>query len=162
MALINSQIRINTISLVHEGLYNRDDMEEIDFQDYLNKLTAHIKSIFWTDDNPIKIDIKCEGFTPELSESVSLGMIINELCTNSFKYAFKNVDEPSISIVYANRQLIYSDNGPGFDSSTIKNTLGLKLIDVFAKQINATFYFKNENNRHLNIIDFKKIGNNEK
>lgn len=141
-ALKKSLLRINTISLIHESLYNRDDMEKVNFQEYLSKLTNYIKEIYWNIDKPIEIKIECHSFKPELSTSIPLAMIINELITNSFKHAFHQVEQASIIISFKENTLSYSDNGPGTRTKENNETLGLKLIELFASQINSSIESK--------------------
>lgn len=137
--LKDSQIRINTIALIHESLYQRDDMEKVDFQDYLDRLVGYIKSIYWNKEIEIDLELNCQDLKPELSNSIPLAMILNELLTNSFKYAFKEVSNPNIGIEFSKteNELIYFDNGPGLPKSLKKGSLGLKLIEIFSAQLNA-------------------------
>lgn len=151
-ALKISLTRINTISLIHESLYNRDDMEKVNFQEYLIKLTNHIKEIYWVSNQAIEIIIECHSFKPELSTSIPLAMIINELITNSFKYAFHKVDKAVIRISYKEGTLIYSDNGPGPDVKEKEDTLGLKLIELFASQIGSTIETKQSDGLYAHSI----------
>ena len=152
-ALKSSLVRINTISLIHESLYNRDDMEKVDFQDYLIKLTGYIKSIYWQEEKELSITIDCNDYKPELSVSVPLAMIINELITNSFKYAFQNVEEPIIKIAFKHNSITFYDNGPGIKKKKKKKySLGLKLVEVFAQQIDATIVSEKKETSYSYVI----------
>jgi two-component sensor histidine kinase len=154
MALKDSQIRIHSISLIHESLYQRDDMESVNFQDFLTNLGNFIKSVSTLHEKKVEITIKCEELKPDLSQSVSLGMILNEYFTNSFKYAFKDIERPKIKITFKNNILTYEDNGPGFEFSKENKGLGLQLIDIFLNQLNATIVPTNEKNKiNINLND---------
>ena len=142
-AIKDSLLRINTISLVHESLYQRNDMSHVDFQEYLNKLINYNKSIYWGN-RPLELIINCDGLAPDLSTSVPLAMIINEMVTNSFKYAFDEVGNPQIRVIFLDGSLMYSDNGPGKEDNGGKESLGLKLISIFSKQIHATISSYND------------------
>lgn len=146
-AMLEIQTRVHTISLIHESLYQRDDFENVNFQEYLSKLTEHLLQ-FYPSHKKIQLLLSCENFNPELSIAISLAMMINELITNSIKYAFENVEEPKISIVYNNESkiLLYSDNGPGYEVDNTKVSLGSNLLNIFAKQINATIHFEKNDN----------------
>lgn len=135
-AIKKSLDRINTISLIHESIYKRDDMESVDFQEYLARLIHSNKEIYW-DNLPLEIEVQCKELSPNLETSVPLAMIINELVTNSFKYAFKGVSSPKIKVTFENGVLKYMDNGKGLESEKSTN-LGSKLISIFSDQINAT------------------------
>lgn len=136
-AIKKSLDRINTISLIHESIYKRDDMESVDFQEYLARLIHSNKEIYWND-LPLEIDVQCNKLSPNLETSVPLAMIINELVTNSFKYAFKGISSPKIKVVFENGVLKYMDNGKGVESGNSNTNLGSKLISIFSDQINAT------------------------
>jgi len=145
--------RINTISLIHETLYQRDDMEHVDFQSYLVQLWE--RNIHLAQDNiEVDMQIQCEGLNPPLSHAIPLAMMINELMTNSLKHAFKNVAHPSIKLVYdiEKYELLYMDNGPGFDTGTAINTFGRSLVNIFARQINASIRFEQMDNYFATII----------
>ncbi len=154
-AIKDSLLRINTISLVHESLYQRDDMSHVDFQEYLNKLINYNKSIYWGN-RPLELTIDCDGLAPELSTSVPLAMIINEMVTNSFKYAFENVASPKIRVIYVGGSLKYSDNGPGKKNDENKDSLGLKLISIFSRQIHANITTNTDKFGFHHIIKLKE------
>jgi two-component sensor histidine kinase len=143
-ALNDSQLRIHSISLIHESLYQQEDMEKVNFQDYLESMLEHMKEIYWQGKGAVDSEINMNDFEPDLKDSVPLGMIFNELFTNSFKYAFANVKAPKISIQYANNALIYSDNGPGFDPEVNSTGLGYELIATFIVQLNATLIIEKQ------------------
>ncbi len=155
IALHESQLRIHSISLIHESLYQRDDMESVDFQNYIEDLFKHIKKAFWKSEKTIKLNIDVKDFLPELKESVPAGMIINELLTNSFKYAFTDIDDPTISISFKDNSLVYFDNGPGFIPNKNSTSLGLELITTFAIHLSATVHFKKEGIITKTILQFE-------
>jgi len=154
--LKESQIRINTIALIHESLYQRDDMESIDFQDYLGRLIGYIKSIYWEKETEIDLELNCQDLKPDLSNSIPMAMILNELITNSFKYAFSGSVRPKIGIEFnkSENELIYFDNGPGFSKTSTKGSLGLKLVDIFCTQLKAKIESNNIDNYYVTYIKF--------
>lgn len=153
-ALKDSQLRIKTIALIHESLYQREDTDRVDFQDYLHRLSNYISSIYWDNTNKVEFKINCQEFTPNLSTSIPLGMILNEFITNSFKYAFKDIEHPKIFINYSKEknQLCYSDNGPGIKQKPKKKSLGLKLVELFCQQIGAEHKAEFKGNEFTQII----------
>lgn len=154
--LKESQVRINTIALIHESLYQREDMDKVDFQDYLIRLLGYIKSIYWEKENKVDFQVNCQNLKPTLNQSIPLAMILNELITNSFKYAFANNEQPIIGIEYnaQEKEVIYFDNGPGIGQNIRKGSLGLKLIEIFLSQLNAKIETKNESGYFVNKIIF--------
>jgi two-component sensor histidine kinase len=148
------QGRVNTISLIHETLYQRDDMEQVNLQEYLSQLWIRTSQLY-PGINNVEVEIDCRDFNPELSLAIPLSMMVNELMTNSLKHAFVHVTTPQIRILYDTvlNQIEYMDNGPGYDSQQSFSSLGKNLIAIFAKQIGATLTF--EKNDSFFIIRIK-------
>lgn len=137
-ALEESQLRIRNMSLVHENLYTRDNMDKVNFQDYLGTLVTNLKKVFGFEEKAINITIECEELVLDLSNSIPMAMIFNELITNSLKYAFSDIEKGEIKITYEANEFIYSDNGPGILTDKKEGSLGLKLVKLFATQLGAT------------------------
>jgi two-component system, sensor histidine kinase PdtaS len=145
-ALKDMQGRINTISLIHETLYQRDDVQHINFQEYLERLSSQIMDLY-PEEEKVRVIIECGNFKPELSLAMPLSMMMNELMTNSLKYAFRNSSNGKICIQYdpALQTLIYFDSGPGYVFSVSSTSLGLKLLHILATQIGADLNSIEEN-----------------
>ena len=154
VALLDSQLRVHSISLIHESLYRREDMEKVDFHDYISNLFEHIKSIYKCEEKVVTLELGLENFQPQLKESVPIGMILNELITNSFKYAFKDIEDPRVSIIHAKNKIIYSDNGPGFSPTESSSSIGLQLISIFAIQLKAKVQYELTEHKMKTIIQF--------
>lgn len=152
IALDDSQLRVHSISLIHESLYQRDDMEKVDFHDYILNLFKHIEGIYKVQGKEVILELDLKHFQPELKESVPIGMIVNELITNSFKYAFSEVKSPKISITHANNQIVYTDNGPGYVPKESSSSIGLQLISIFAIQLKAKITHQKEEGAMKTII----------
>lgn len=127
---VESINRINAMSKIHELLYTRDDMLHLNTNEYISTLVQDIKQGFAGGGNiNIKTDIKIDL---PFEQATYIGLIINELVSNSFKYAFnKNDGEIHISLVEneGKRYLQISDNGKGFDKN-IEFGLGLDLVEA--------------------------------
>ena len=141
-ALSALESRIESIALVHERLYQSQNPSRIDFQDYLNALVAHLRTSL---DAPPELlcSVDARGISLKLDTAVPVGMIVNELVSNSLKYAFPNnkpcygADQCQITISLeqkgAEYTLIVDDNGIGLpkqSSLTKKSTLGLRLVKM--------------------------------
>lgn len=155
--LRDMQGRIHTISLIHETLYERDDVVHIDFQGYLERLSSQIMALF-PDHRKVSILIHCPNFDPELSLAIPLSMMMNELITNSLKHAFEHVEQPVIEILYDSEHSVvtYRDNGLGYDFGQSTHSLGQKLIKILATQIDArisTGWLKNQLSINIHLID---------
>jgi two-component sensor histidine kinase len=147
--------RINAIAKTYNSLLTKDSFKNIDMNNYLNSLIKDIVSVLG---NPKDIKISLEAsINLPFKKAVYLGIIVNELVTNSFKHAFKNSNgKIDIKLYNKNNQNILEvqDNGIGFDSNIHKNSLGLKLINIIVKnQLNGKIVL-NSTNKTQCIIRF--------
>jgi len=133
-ALSDSQSRVQAMSAIHETLYQSENLSAIDMKIYLSKLGNNIarnSSI----GSKVNLKVKSENISIGAKQASPIGLIVNELITNSLKYAFSNNEDGEIKInlqkVEDQIELEYSDNGIGIpDGFDWKNasTLGLKLV----------------------------------
>jgi len=141
--LIDAQSRLKSIATIHEVLYQKDEKEKVDFEHFVHKLVDQILlTISNTSDIEIDIDFD-ENVYFSIDKTMPLGLILNELITNSVKHAFQNVNNPKLSIRLhtdnkSQYKIIVSDNGVGlpddFNFDTTES-LGLKLVVLLADQI---------------------------
>jgi len=147
--LTTVQNRIHTMSLVHEYLYNSNEFEFININEYIQTLVSHLQNIY-NKEKPIEIVYKIDSSIDiKLEKIVYLGLMLNEIVSNAFKYAFEEKGGNQLLIKIDNNissiMVIISDNGPGLDISKKKiNSLGHKLIDVMCLQLNGTHQIKND------------------
>ena len=149
--------KIHSMSLIHEQLYNFDDLQSIDFTIYLKNLVDEIKKLHT--DKSIIFKIECEAFTISLDKGVPLGLVINEILTNSLKHAFSSHSKDKIITIKARIDkdkfiMKISDNGKGVKGKeTYKdNEFGIKLIKSLVEyQLKGSFEYFNENG-FVNII----------
>lgn len=135
------QEQARTMSLVYEQLYQSDYLAEVDMDGYLNNLTTNVIQTFGAGKD-INFKVDAENVLLDVETAMPVGLIINELITNSLKYAF-NQDHsklPSIfiSVKRENKEMkiIVSDNGSGISESfdwENTETLGLKLVNFWIK-----------------------------
>ena len=152
---IDLENRINAISKTYNMLLINDKLEEIDMQEYIEALVLDIKETLHNSNQKIDIKTDISAKLP-LRESVYLGLIINELVTNSFKYAFKKDGVIYISLKQygKNYTLEIKDNGKGYNLKETKESLGLKLIHTLIfEQLNGTLEKETKNYAHY-IIRF--------
>ncbi|MDO9001746.1 MAG: histidine kinase dimerization/phosphoacceptor domain -containing protein [Bacteroidota bacterium] len=151
-----SQNRIISMSLIHEMLYATSNFSDINLSKYSTSIFNQLKSTYNKSLIKLKLSIP-KDFSFEIDKMIPIGLILNEIISNSFKYAFpKNKGE--ISISFKNNSLTISDNGQGLPENFIKNekeSFGIQLIHLLADQIDAkliinktkgssfTFVFKN-------------------
>lgn len=138
--LESSQNRIKAMMLIHEKLYETSDINAIDFHKYLKDLIQNLYSTNFLGDKNISYTIDADELSLDTDTSLYCGLIINELVTNAFKYAFADKEDGvvriSLHVDNNNVMLSVDDNGSGFkegyDESFTK-TLGLRLVNKLVK-----------------------------
>lgn len=131
--------RINAMSKLHELFDNKDKLSNINANIYLQNLIDELKCGFESENIKINFDIQT---TIKIEDAVYCGLIVNELVTNSLKYAFQdNIGTINIQFIQQSDSYILSveDNGIGYDEQNTQANLGLTLIDTLAtKQLKGT------------------------
>jgi two-component sensor histidine kinase len=151
------QNRIQTMALVHEYLYNSGNFESVEAFKYVETLANHLKCIYKQENRDILQIINIDpSIQLPIEQIISLGLIINEIISNSYKYAFNNNNGSKLEITLAkiNNLIVLeiSDDGPGFSKDQIKeDSLGLKLIEIMSTQIKAKLQSSCENGVSYNI-----------
>ncbi len=165
-AFMESQDRVISMSLIHEELYKSVDLETLDFIAYLRKLTGELLSSYSLDSSRIKLIMNTEEHIYlGMDCAIPLGMIVNELVTNSLKHAFPEEREGEIRIEF-NRTLnsptssksfftlVVSDNGSGFSEKIDfenSDTLGFQLVNALVKQIEGEVEVKRNHGTEFRI-----------
>lgn len=152
-----SQKHISSIALVHEMLYKDDTLSLVSMEKYLRGLGTSLLQVSSQENIEYKLSII--NVDLPINYATTLGLIINELVTNSLKYAFttkQGIVSVSLKEINENEYIFtYADNGKGFDSDTsTKNTLGQRLIKMLAEEIEADLTVISENGLKY-IFNFK-------
>lgn len=141
-ALRENETRLASMNLVHHKLYTDDSSSQIEVRQYLTDLMFHIQDAFGRDSG-VKINLEIDAFMLDADKAVAIGLIVNELATNSFKYAFsKKGGELYLSLKKVARSKIVlrlGDNGRGIKRSrpAVKASFGLKLVTLMARQLHT-------------------------
>lgn len=149
--LIDSKNRVYAMALVHQKLYQEDNLTGVQMQDFLNTLIDGLVHSYKIDRSKIVVTTEISPIYLDIDIASPLGLIVNELITNAFKYAFSNQDSGNINIVLKEEdeylKLKVSDNGKGFPP-TVKTgdtrQFGLKLIQSLVEKLNAEINYINE------------------
>ncbi len=158
------QSRVKAMSLIHQKLYQTDNLSEIDFEEYSQQLIDQLATLYKRDGLELEKTIIARDIKLDIDTAIPLGLILNELISNSFKYAFKEMEkgELQISLERLSKEdlkLTVFDNGVGLpgnlDLSTVKS-LGLKLVNILTKQLKGNMNFSNENGARFEI-EFKDL-----
>lgn len=151
-AIQESQHRMRSISLIHQKLYQSDDIAVIDMSEYIMELIGYLKESFVTA-HKLEFDLQVEPVALDVAHAVPLGLVLNEAVTNSIKYAFDNCDSAVITIsldedYQGNCILMISDNGCGlpadFDNECT-TSLGLNLMKGLARQLGGELSIESRN-----------------
>lgn len=144
-ALRDSQTRVMSMALVHEHLYRGDDFSRIDLSDYIHALSTNLFQSYKAADETIQFQQYIPEINVDINTAIPLGLIINELLTNSLKYAFKVKKEGLLSITATEDaqflHIIVKDNGKGMPAGVTLNnqtSLGLRLVSKLTGQLHGT------------------------
>ena len=132
--------RVVAMALIHEKMYQKDNLSKINLEDYLKSLSNDIYRTYYIDTD-IKFNISSDVEVIGNRTIVPLALIFNELISNSIKYAFQSKTEGIITITVnkiINNQfkVTYSDNGTWINTDK-KSTFGLELIQTFVEQLDG-------------------------
>lgn len=155
--LEKTRSRIMSIALIHQKLYQHDDMNSIDLKNFLENLIENLLSTLTTE---MKIEQKMDiaSVKVEIETAISIGLIVNELVTNSLKHGLVHTILPQLAVqlTFSNRKitLIVHDNGAGNlnqSESESERGFGLRLIEILLKSVSGTIETNFQNGMHTRI-----------
>jgi|GEM_PF-667007 len=144
-ALLESQNRIKSMTMIHEKLYQSKSLSLIDMNLYIINLAQQILNSYKTD-KQVELKFDLQKINLSFDFAMPVGLIINELVSNALKYAYQTKDSGELLISFSSPEtkeymLVVQDNGVGLPagiSPENPNSLGLKLVTILAKQLNGT------------------------
>ena len=159
-AVAESQQRIQAMSLVHQKLYQSDNLSAINMAGYIHELIDYLKDSFHTG-HTIRFNLQIDPVKLNVSHCVPLGLILNEAITNAIKHAFPGKKEGVIdislkSIAPDHFLLSIKDNGVGLPAtfnSTNQASMGMKLMRGLSDDLDATFKVNNNGGTEI-LLDF--------
>jgi two-component sensor histidine kinase len=150
--------RIHSMILVHVNLCHSLESDMVDMQQYLEQLIRYLMNSFGSQG---KFDVETSISKIELpsDKAVALGLIVNELVTNSFKYGLSSTYNPTLKISLQlnehGTELIVADNGPGFEKlpgNEDNKSLGLMLVRMLCRDLNGKLELANEKGAKAKLI----------
>ena len=140
---LESQDRVHSMALLHESLYQSHNLSQINFPEYIRQLAAHLFHSYGVAAERIHLETDLDDLSLHLDAAVPCGLIINELISNSLKYAFPDGREGQIRIELrglsdGTTRLVVADNGIGLRADidwVNSRSLGLRLVRTLAQQL---------------------------
>ncbi len=158
-AVREGQQRIEAMSLIHQKLYTTENITEVNIKDYINDLIESLMMAYGFKKDNVEIDINVTDELMNVDKAIPVSLMINELATNIFKYAFVNTSNPRVTI-NLNKQdgemiLLVKDNGKGVDLSVWQSkdqlSFGKELVKTFTKQLDGTLTITNQSGTTFTI-----------
>lgn len=159
-AVREGQSRIKSMALIHQKLYSENNLSKINIKNYLNELGGFLYKTY-KPGSEINHSIQSEDLLMDVEMAVPLGLIVNELLSNAFKYAFDPGQKGSIYLSLAKEENEYilrvADSGKGLpDGFESKKSMGMNLVKILVEQLNGVLSFKNTPGAMF-TIKFKEV-----
>lgn len=164
-AIHDSQHRVHAMSLIHQKLYNSENLSSIDMSFYIRELVSYLRDSF-NSGQRIRFEVNIAPLEMDVSQAVPLGLILNEAITNSIKYAFPNGRKGVVTIslleTESNHYLLnISDDGIGMPSGFDKKkpgSLGMSLMAGLSEDLEGNFSIENGNGTSIKISFVHDVG----
>jgi len=153
--LADTENRVRTIAALHESLYSSDNLARIEFSSYLQRLVNDLTGFYGVDPKRLAVAVRAEKLLIDIGKAIPLGLVVNELVTNTFKHAFPKGRSGTVEIALEHAgaaagnlgptsprlvQLTVRDNGIGLPADIRPDetpSMGLHLVHILAKQLDA-------------------------
>ncbi len=142
----DSQSRIQSMALVHELLYQSDNLSTINLGEYLEFLSHSLMATYQVNSSNVGIHADCANLDVNIETAITCGLLLNELVSNALKHAFRSKLNGNIYVSLSpsdnqHTMFVVADDGIGIETNDKtdqnRSSLGLKLIDSFVTQLNA-------------------------
>ena len=158
LAIKEGRSRIKSMSLIHEKLYRTENFSRVDMKKYIEELTEFLQKSFRSEAR-ITNEIVVEESELDVNTAIPVGLIVNELITNAYKYAFKGLQEGKVHIQLKKNELgryvlMVRDNGIGLSSDfqpEKSKSMGLSLVRSLTEQMEGTFEFRSKKGAEFSI-----------
>lgn len=159
-----SQERLRSMALIHEGFYKSGKFGTINLQDYVGALVASLRHTMGRS-SQVKIELDLPSVELSLDGAVPLGLIVNELLSNSFKYAFSGrptgIIEISARLESSLLKLIIRDNGVGSEQAVAiskAESFGLRIIRTLVRQLDGAIETVSDNGvKNIITLPLKRL-----
>ncbi|MFK7969898.1 MAG: tetratricopeptide repeat protein [Bacteroidia bacterium] len=158
-ALNEGQNRVRSMALIHQRLYQKDELGLIDMQEYIEELVGNLQQSFVKAEKDITITTSLASVEADVDKAIPIGLILNELITNAFKYAFEGKMRGNIALnmsldAQQNFSLSVQDDGVGISDSDQKKgkSFGMKLVRSLSKGLNAKLEVQGQHGTQVSIL----------
>lgn len=154
------KLRISSIALTHQMLYQKESVNTVLMDDYLRNLVKQIVGSYDDHSVDVDLDIDRQNILMNIDTAIPLGLLVNEIITNSFKHAFKNKQSGKITVTVKATgkfiELSIKDNGVGLPANYMEliekpKSLGFELITILTDQLNAQLEIVNNNGAEFKL-----------
>jgi len=147
--LRDSQLRIQSIALVHEKLYQTDNFADIQVSEYIKELVYGIADSFSDPGKEIKNTFQCENVSMNINQAIPFSLLLNEGVVNAYKHAFVGLKEGELNVSLIQKEedivLTITDDGVGIEEEgymPANPSLGMKLIETLSHQLDGEYKLK--------------------
>jgi two-component sensor histidine kinase len=145
-ALRDAQLRVHSMALIHEQMYGDKDMHEVDFGEYAKRLTRDLFESFGAAGGRARLRFALDPVSLAMDQMIPCGLILNELVTNSLKYAFPGERGGEILVSLRSGDggtvtLTVVDNGVGLPpdiGGKRSQSLGMRIVDILTRQLGGS------------------------
>lgn len=151
IAIKEAENRVRSMVLIHQKLYNKDELVGINTKDYFNDLVRDIFESHQFKSEPITYNLDIEPLVLDIETITPVGLILNELIVNTLKHAFDEVTSKSKIDIQFNKaqehlELKVIDNGKGFEGKVKNTSFGITLMKALSKKLNASLNYMSKIN----------------
>jgi two-component sensor histidine kinase len=158
-AVNDSRNRVRAMALIHQSLYTEDDLKGIRTQEYITKLSNSLFSSYRVDVDRVKLEMDVDEMVIDVDSIVPIGLIINELMTNSLKYAFPDERKGTITIIMKEvpegLRLEVADDGIGIPperQAASEESFGMKMLKAFSKKLDAEWEIQSQEGTRMTML----------
>lgn len=161
-AIKEGKTRVRSMALIHQDLYQNDTLRNVNAKTYLEKLTTELFDTYNITPEKVELKLELDNLEIDIDTLVPLGLIINELISNSLKYAFPDNKKGVISVSLKNTvthfNLVIKDDGIGFNMDKIAPTsFGKRLVTSLTEQIDGVISIKTTRGTSVHLTIPKNI-----
>ena len=149
--LEDGKTRVDAMAMIHQKLYMDNELASVNIADYLDNLSLSLANSFGFDRSNVQTSVELANKSMDIDRAIPIGLIVNELVTNSFKHAFNGISHPLIAITLRDTdraiKLTIADNGKGMqavDELKKAGSFGMRLVHTLVEQLNGELHIRQQ------------------